>query len=113
MLKIIQTMLIACLIASIFGCATMTIEGDGQKTTESKTGTYTLHGSFYSFTWSQPLIEKCDSGHGLYRARYHTNAGYALVTIISLGFYVPQTVEWWCDGTPNQEEDEEIYHPSH
>ena len=91
--------------------ATMTIEGDGQKTPQSKTGTHTLHGSFYSFVWSEPPVEKCDNGHGLYRARYHTNMVYVLASALSLGLYVPQTVEWWCDGTPAQDEDEEIYHP--
>ena len=34
-----RAILICCLIISISGCATMTIEGDGQKTPESKTGT--------------------------------------------------------------------------
>ena len=106
-----RAVLISCMIASICSCATMTIEGDGQKTVESKTGTHTVHGSFYSFDWSSPTVEKCDNGHGLYRARYHTNAVYVLVSVISIGLYVPQTVEWWCDGSPSQE-DEEEYHPS-
>jgi hypothetical protein len=29
-----------------------------------------------------------------------------------LGLYVPQTAEWWCDATPAQQEDEELYQPS-
>jgi hypothetical protein len=113
MVNTIRAMLICCMIVSISGCATMTIEGDGQKTPESKTGTHTVHGSFYSFVWSEPPTEKCENGRGLYRVRYHTNAVYVLVSVISMGFYVPQTVEWWCDGTPDQEDDEEIYHPAH
>lgn len=108
----IRAILLCCMIVSISGCATMTIEGDGQKTPESKTGTHTVHGSFYNFVWTEPpAVDKCDNGHGLYRVRYHTNAVYVLVSVASLGFYVPQTVEWWCDGTPIQEEDEEVYHP--
>jgi hypothetical protein len=105
-------MLICCLMVTISGCATMTIEGDGQKTPQSKTGIHTVHGSFYNFVWSEPPVTKCENGHGLYRARYHTNALYALASIISLGLYVPQTVEWWCDGTPEQEDDEEVYYPT-
>jgi len=99
------------MIVNIYGCATMTIEGDGRKTPESKTGTHTKHGSFYSIVWSEPTVEKCDNGRGLYRTRYHTNAVYVLASVMSLGFYVPQTVEWWCDDTPAREEDEELYHP--
>ncbi|WP_455202033.1 hypothetical protein [Kaarinaea lacus] len=106
-----RTVLICCLMFSMSGCATMTIEGDGQKTPQSKTGTHTVHGSFYSFAWSEPPVDKCDNGRGLYRARYHTNMAYVLVSAISLGLYVPQTVEWWCDGTPKPEDDEVLYHP--
>ncbi len=107
----IRAMLIFCTITGLSGCATMTIEGDGQKTPKSTTGTHTAHGSFYSFVWSAPPITKCENGRGLYRARYHTNALYALVSLASLGLYVPQTVEWWCDGTPKQDENEELYRP--
>ena len=107
----IRAVLVCCIFFGIYGCATMTIEGDGQKTPQSKTGTYTLHGSFYSFTWSEPSVTKCDNGRGLYRARYHTNIAYVLVSAVSLGLYVPQTVEWWCDGAPKQDDNEEIYHP--
>lgn len=89
----------------------MTIEGDGQKTPLSKTGTHTAHGSYYGFTWSEPPASKCDNQKGLYRVRYHTNAAYALTSILSFGLYVPQTAEWWCDGTPLSEEDEELYQP--
>lgn len=107
----IRAVLVCCSIYSLLGCATMTIEGDGQKTPQSKTGTHTMHGSFYSFVWSAPPVDKCDNGRGLYRARYHTNMAYVLASAFSLGLYVPQTVEWWCDGTPAQDEDEEIYQP--
>ena len=113
MVNTIRGLLIRCMIVSISGCATMTIEGDGQKTAESKTGIHTVHGSFYNFVWSEPAAEKCENGRGLYRARYHTNAVYVLVTVISMGFYVPQTVEWWCDGAPDPEDDEDIYQPAH
>ncbi len=100
------------LIGSISGCATMTIEGDGQKTPMSEHGTHTVHGSYYNFVWSEPPVEKCDNGQGLYRVRVHTNALYSLVSIVSLGLYVPQAAEWWCDGTPAQDEEEELYKPA-
>lgn len=98
-----------CIIMSLSGCATMTIEGDGRKTPESKTGTHTSHGSYYGFVWSEPPATKCENGRGLYRVRNHTNAVYSLVSILSFGFYVPQTAEWWCDGTPDPINDGELY----
>jgi hypothetical protein len=112
MKRTIQVILIGWLIVSLSGCATMTIEGDGQKTPTSQTGTHTKHGSFYSFAWSEPPVEKCDNQRGLYRVRHHTNVLYALVSLVSLGLYVPQTAEWWCDGTPDPEEDGELYQPA-
>ena len=111
MKNLLRSLLIFCIVVYVSACATMTIEGDGDKTPSSKTGTHTLHGSFYGFNWSQPDVDKCENGRGLYRARFHTNLGYVLVPIISLGLYVPQTVEWWCDGRRDEEEDEEEYHP--
>ena len=111
-MKMVRTIIVCFFLCNIVGCATMTIEGDGQKTPQSKTGTHTKHGSYYGFVWSEPPADKCDNGRGLYRVRCHTNAAYALVSIISLGLYVPQTAEWWCDGTPTPDNDEEIYQPN-
>lgn len=111
-MKMVRTIIVCFFLCSVFGCATMTIEGDGQKTPQSKTGTHTQHGSYYGFVWSEPPADKCDNGRGLYRVRCHTNAVYALVSIVSLGLYVPQTAEWWCDGTPAPDDDEEIYRPN-
>lgn len=110
--RFIRIVLICCIVSGTTGCSTMTIEGDGQKTPKSKTGTHIKHGSYYSFVWSEPEATKCDNGQGLYRARYHTNVAYALVSVFSLGLYVPQTVEWWCDGTPIQSGEEELYKPT-
>ena len=108
----IRAALICCIMVGASGCTTMTIEGDGQKTPQSKTGTHTVHASYYGLVWSSPPVDKCDNGRGLYRARYHTNVIYAVVSIVSLGLYVPQTVEWWCDGTPKQDDNEELYRPA-
>jgi hypothetical protein len=112
MRKVFLSVVLFYISASLSSCATMTIEGDGQKTPMSKTGTHTKHGSYYSFVWSEPPVDKCDNGHGLYRARYHTNAVYSLVSLVTLGIYVPQTVEWWCDGTPADDGGEEEYIPN-
>jgi hypothetical protein len=111
MRNIIRPVLLCCIIGSLAGCATMTIEGDGQKTAQSKTGTHTVHGTYYNVVWSQPPVDKCDNNRGLYRVRYHTNLVYALVSVVSLGLYVPQTAQWWCDGASVLVGDEDVYIP--
>ncbi|WP_126456018.1 hypothetical protein [Sulfuriflexus mobilis] len=112
MIKTIRAILICGMIIGLSACATTTVEGDGQLTPTSKSGTHTVHGSFYSFVWSEPETTKCENGRGLYRVRSHTNALYVLASIISIGLYVPQTLEWWCDGKPAQDENEKPYHPA-
>jgi len=104
-----RILVVAIFSLSLSACSTMTIEGDVPKTPSSKTGTHTQHGSYYNFVWSEPPIEKCDGQRGLARTRYHTNALYALVSLVSLGLYVPQTVEWWCDGSFDDENEEEYF----
>lgn len=84
----------------------MTIEGDGQKSPESKTATHTRQRSFYNFVWAEPPVTKCDRHRRLFRTRHHTNLVYMIASLASLGLYVPQTVEWWCDGTPVEAGDE-------
>lgn len=111
MADLYRTMLALWMVFGLAGCATMTIEGDGQKTPDSETGTHTVHGSYYGFDWASPPVTKCAEGRGLYRVRYHTNAAYALASIVSLGLYVPQTAEWWCDGGGGSGDDGDLYEP--
>jgi hypothetical protein len=99
------------IIIGLSACATVTIEGDGQKTPDSTTGTDTVHGSFYGFVWSAPTVTRCENGQGLFRVRTHTNVAYSFVSILSLGLYVPQTATWWCDDTREDDADEEVYVP--
>ena len=109
-----QSSLLLAAVLLLSACATTSVEGDGEKTPSSRHGVHTAHASFYGFDWSTPPIDKCANGHGLYRVRSHTNAGYALVSLLSLGLYVPQTLEWWCDGArrPSADEtQEELYRP--
>jgi hypothetical protein len=99
------------MITGLSACATVTIDSDVPKTTDSTTGTDTVHGSFYNFVWSAPEVTKCEKGQGLSRVRTHTNAAYSLVSILSLGLYVPQTITWWCDGTRKDDEGEKAWVP--
>ena len=107
----IRVIFFCFMIVGLSACATVTVEGDLPKTADSTTGTDTVHGSFYNFVWSEPTVTKCETGEGLARVRTHTNVAYSFVSILSLGLYVPQTITWWCDGTPEDDADEEVYVP--
>jgi len=88
--------LLVAAVGCLAACSTFDVEGDGAKTPDVAHGTATHHGSFWGFDWSDWTAERCDAGRGIYRVRYHTNAFYALATVCTLGLYVPQDVEWWC-----------------
>jgi len=94
------------------GCMTFAVEGDGEKTANSVTGTATVHSSLYGFDWSNWLVERCVDSRALYRVEYHTNAVYLVTSLVSLGLYAPQTVTWWCDDSRHVDDNgEEEYVP--
>jgi len=96
--KMIRTLVLASLILGVSGCMSVVIEGSGDrdKTTSAQSVQETIHGSFWGSLWNTPSVSKCDKGQELYRIKYHQNALYALVSLATLGLYVPQAVEWWC-----------------
>ncbi len=105
----ILVVLVLVLIGST-ACATFEVEGPGSIKPNSETGSQTVHGSLYGFRWQPYSIEKCDEGN-LFRVEHHTNAVMLLASVATLGLYVPQTVEWWCD-TPDPDEVEEEWVPA-
>lgn len=105
--KVTLTLAVVC----SSGCATFEVEGNGWITPDAKTGSETVHGSLYGFRWRPFNVEKC-GGDSLFRVEFHTNAGLLLTSIVTLGLYVPQTVEWWCYAPSNDDEDEEVWDPS-
>ena len=92
-------------------CMTFELEGDGIKSPDSCHGGETIHGSMYGFQWTDHVIEKCTDQHGLYRVEFHTNGLLLLVSALTLGLYVPQTVEWWCDAGRDWGDDGELFDP--
>ncbi len=92
-------------------CSTFEVEGNGSITPEAITGSETVHGSLYGFRWKEFDIEKCED-NSLFRVEFHTNAGLLLASIATLGVYVPQTVEWWCNSPMEDDEDEEVWDPN-
>ena len=69
---------------------------NGSRTVNSTNDFQTIHGSFYGFYWSPYHVQKCDDGP-LEHIEFHFNALQLAATVTTLGLYVPQTVEWWCD----------------
>ncbi len=102
---------IALALSFCAGCATFELEGNGALTPDATTGSQTVHGSLYGYRWQPFAIEKCGADN-LFRVEFHTNAAFLLVSVASLGLYVPQTVEWWCyDAAEEAKDDEEVWVP--
>jgi len=95
----------------ISGCTTFELEGDGVKSADSCHGSETVHGSLFGFRWGERDIEKCTEQHGLYRVEVHDNALFVLASVLTLGLYVPQTVEWWCDAGQEWDDEEPLFDP--
>lgn len=92
-------------------CASVEIEGNGSITPDAITGSATVHGSLYGFRWQPFTTEQC-GGDSLFRVETHTNALLLGVSVLSLGLYVPQTVEWWCYLPSAADDDAEIWDPN-
>ncbi len=78
--------------------------------------TMTFHGSYWPFSWSgsgsgpESNVIHCDEECvGIHRVEYHTNLVYALGPILTLGLWVPETVEWWCLVETPDDDDEDRY----
>ena len=96
-------------------CTTFEVEGDGELLPSSEHGSEVVHGSLYKTTpWKSRSIDKCPNGLGLYRVEYYTNGLFVLASALTLGVYVPQSVEWWCQAevSDSDDTDELILEPS-
>jgi hypothetical protein len=92
------------------GCMTFEVAGNASITEASVNGHETVHGSLYRSPWKAYPIQKCDKS-AIARVEYQTNGLLLLASVASLGLYVPQTVEWWCDD-PSRKDDEHEDEPS-
>lgn len=94
-----STFLVVCVMAMLSGCMSFAVEGDCPKTPDSKFGQETVHGSLYGFNWDDGTrqVRKADNGLGLAKVEYHTNAFYVLISVVSLGTYVPVDVDYWVE----------------
>ena len=96
-LQILAKALAIAALVCTSGCMTLEVEGAGAQTPRSHLGSETLHGSFYQFKWTNWNTEVCPEGRGLRKVELHTNILYMLASTFSLGLYVPQSVDWWCE----------------
>ncbi len=99
-MPILDRVLAIASLVCLSGCMTFEVEGAGAQTPRSHLGSATVHGSLYDFKWSDWNTEVCPEGSGLRKVEFHTNILYLLASTLSLGLYVPQTVDWWCEEPP-------------
>jgi hypothetical protein len=55
--------------------------------------------SFWGLNQTNVNASNC-LGPGLAEVKVHTNLGFALITVATLGFFQPMTVEWRCAREP-------------
>ena len=81
-------------IAAVLAGCTFTLVGNAPKTETSVAQNKTINATFAK---SEQFINACaDADQDLAEIRFHTNAAYLFVSILSLGLYVPENVTWWC-----------------
>ncbi len=88
------------------GCMTFEVGANASITEESASRSETVHGSFYGYRWRDYHVQKCDET-ALALVEYHFNGLQLFASALSLGLYVPQTVEWWCDDPSVVDDDDE------
>lgn len=76
------------------GCLSYVIEGGGEK--EAASGKETIVKNFYGINYGERKSVKCPGDLGLYKVQVSQNGLNVIASVFSLGFYVPQDVEWWC-----------------
>jgi len=98
-MKWIHTLVAVYAVSILSGCMSVPIEGDCPKTPDSKYGRETVHGSFYGFNWDDNTqqVRKVNNGLGLAKVEYRTNFFYSVLSVVSLGAYVPVDVDYWVE----------------
>lgn len=85
-------LVVLCVLA-VTGC-TFTMVGNAPKPENSIAQNITVNSTFVK---SEQFINTCvGEGQHLAEIRFETNPVYLLVSVLSLGLYVPQNVTWWC-----------------
>jgi len=62
--------------------------------------TKTVHALLWGLVQPNTVADNCEESNTLNHVRATTNVGFALLTIITLGIYVPMQLEWTCGTVP-------------
>lgn len=89
------------------GCMTIEVASNVSPTEDSTNGYEIVHGSIYGYRWRDYHVQKCDES-ALATVELNFNWIELLVSSVSLGLYVPQTVEWWCEDSSTNDDEEEL-----
>ncbi len=97
--KIMRISVVFLVSISCTGCfmTSFLVEGglkEGRDEVSASSEQETIHGSLYGFEWSKRTRKKSQD-NGLYKVEVSTNGLYLIASVITLGFYVPQDVQWW------------------
>lgn len=100
MKKALSSVILLGMISFLTGCMQFAIEGDCPKTPDSVFEKETVHGSFYGFNWDDKTrnVRKSSDRLGIAKVEYHTNVFYSIVSLMSLGLYVPVDIDYWIEG---------------
>lgn len=95
---VIRCAIVGAFLSVMTGCASFAIQGGGNVT--AKDG-LRGHETVYSSCWKESSWNKrCtlkDSRADFVKVRYKTNFFYSLASVVTLGVFVPQDVEWWLE----------------
>lgn len=95
------------LVFQLTGCMSFEISSNSNETENSKNASETVHGTVWGdWYWKKHNIQKCHDG-SLARVEFTYLAHQLLASALTLGLYVPQTVEWWCEDTDTSDDSSE------
>ena len=75
------------------GCYHYRIAARGEAATEYQKKT--MHALLWGLVQQNEFADNCQS-NGIHEVRVSTNFGYVLVSVASLGIWVPLDIEWRC-----------------
>ena len=95
MLKRSILLLFAAAILAGNGCYHYRIAMRGEGVTEPHKKT--MHALFWGLVQENDFADNC-LGPGIHEVRVSTNFGYSLISVTTLGIWVPMDLEWTCAG---------------
>ena len=101
--------LVLLMSAAMSGCMTVELKSQAPKN-DAAAVCECFFGSYYGYWWGDSPQVRLDSAlqrgdrsvstRGMSRVVYGTNAGYGLVSLLTLGLFAPVDVYWWPEAEP-------------